>query len=167
MRIIVISDTHQYYRNIETIISQNLDADMFIHLGDGESESALLLRNFPEIENRFHYIKGNCDFDRSTPISKTIDVMPGHRIFATHGHRFQVKSSLDFLVQSAREEGCDIALYGHTHESRCTYENGVYVLNPGSASCPRDGNPPSYGVLDVSSAGVMTNVVFLKQKGLF
>ena len=35
-------------------------------------------------------------------------------------------------------------------------------MNPGSASCPRDGNPPSYGILDVSSAGVMTNVVFLE-----
>ena len=47
------------------------------------------------------------------------------------------------------------------------YENGIYVMNPGSASCPRDGNPPSYGILDVSSAGVMTNVVFLETKTRF
>lgn len=167
MRIIVLSDTHQYLRNLETIVRQNLDADLFIHLGDGESEAELLLRTIPEIADRFHYIKGNCDYGSGYPLFKTIDVMPGHRIFATHGHRYQVNFTLDYLTQTAREDGCDIALYGHTHVSQSTYENGVYVLNPGSASCPRDGNPPSYGVVDVSSAGVMTNVVFLKPKNHF
>ena len=47
MRIIVISDTHQYYRNFETIVLRNPDADMFLHLGDGESEYQLLCRNMP------------------------------------------------------------------------------------------------------------------------
>lgn len=161
MRMIVISDTHQNYRNLETIVRRNLDADAFFHLGDGESEYELLLRSIPEVADRFHYVKGNCDFG-SYPLFQTIDVMPGHRIFAAHGHRYQVKYTLDHLTQAAREDGCDIALYGHTHQSKSIYENGVYVLNPGSASCPRDGNPPSYGLVDVSSAGIMTNVVFLK-----
>ena len=101
-------------------------------------------------------------YKRQAPLTQTIDLMPGHRVFATHGHRYRVNSTLDYLEQAALEEGCDIALYGHTHVSQCTYENGIYVMNPGSASCPRDGNPPSYGILDVSSAGVMTNVVFLE-----
>ncbi len=162
MRIIVISDTHQLYCNLETIVRRNLDADAFFHLGDGENEYQLLLRSIPEVADRFHYVKGNCDYDSSTPRECAIDVMPGHRIFATHGHRYQVNYTLDVLTQAAREDGCDIALYGHTHVSRTTYDNGIYVMNPGSASCPRDGNPPSYGVLDVSSAGVLTNIVFLK-----
>ncbi|MCC8112219.1 MAG: metallophosphoesterase [Ruminococcus sp.] len=159
MKIIVISDTHGLYRNLETIVTRQNDADMFIHLGDGEREYRLLLENRPELENRFHYVRGNCDMG-DHPISECIDVMAGHRIFATHGHRYQVRSSLDVLAQYAREDGCDIALYGHTHISQSVYYNGVYILNPGSASCPRDGNPPSYGVVDVSHAGVMTNVVF-------
>ena len=149
MRIIVLSDTHQYYRNFETIVLRHPDADMFIHLGDGESEYQLLCRNMPEVADKFRYIKGNCDYGSEAPLTQTIDLMPGHRVFAT------------------LEEGCDIALYGHTHVSQCTYENGIYVMNPGSASCPRDGNPPSYGILDVSSAGVMTNVVFLETKTRF
>ena len=49
MRIIVLSDTHQYYRNFETIVLRHPDADMFIHLGDGESEYQLLCRNMPEV----------------------------------------------------------------------------------------------------------------------
>lgn len=167
MRIIVLSDTHQYYRNFETIVLRHPDADMFIHLGDGESEYQLLCRNMPEVAERFHYIKGNCDYGSEAPQTETIDVMPGHRIFAAHGHRYRVNSTLDYLEQAALEEGCDIALYGHTHVSRCTYENGIYVMNPGSASCPRDENPPSYGILDVSSAGVMTNIVFLETKTRF
>lgn len=161
MRILVISDTHQNYRNLEQIVRRNLDADLFIHLGDGESECSLLLSSIPEIADRFHYLKGNCDYGHY-PITKSIDLMPGHRLFATHGHRYGVKSTLTHLTQTAREDGCDIALYGHTHQSKSIYEDGVYVLNPGSASCPRDGNPPSFGIVDVSRAGVMTNVVFLR-----
>lgn len=121
----------------------------------------------PEVADKFRYIKGNCDYGSEAPLTQTIDLMPGHRVFATHGHRYRVNSTLDYLEQAALEEGCDIALYGHTHVSQCTYENGIYVMNPGSASCPRDGNPPSYGILDVSSAGVMTNVVFLETKTRF
>ena len=95
MRIIVISDSHQNYRNLEEIVRRNLDAQMFIHLGDGESESQQLLRNYPEIADRFHYVKGNCDYGSDAPIYEIIDVMPGHRIFATHGHhRWQGKTTV-------------------------------------------------------------------------
>lgn len=132
-----------------------------------KAEYQLLCRNMPEVADKFRYIKGNCDYGSEAPLTQTIDLMPGHRVFATHGHRYRVNSTLDYLEQAALEEGCDIALYGHTHASQCAYENGIYVMNPGSASCPRDGNPPSYGILDVSSAGVMTNVVFLETKTRF
>ena len=111
MRIIVLSDTHQYYRNFETIVLRHPDADMFIHLGDGESEYQLLCRNMPEVADKFRYIKGNCDYGSEAPLTQTIDLMPGHRVFATHGHRYRVNSTLDYLEQAALEEGCDIALY--------------------------------------------------------
>ena len=167
MRIIVLSDTHQYYRNFETIVLRHPDADMFIQLGDGESEYQLLCRNMPEVADKFRYIKGNCDYGSEAPLTQTIDLMPGHRVFATHGHRYRVNSTLDYLEQAALEEGCAIGVYGETLASQCAYDNGIYVLHPGSASCPWDGNRPSYGVLDVSSAGVMTNVVFLETKTRF
>ena len=40
MRIIVMSDSHGYSAQVEKIIHANPEADMFIHLGDGESEVA-------------------------------------------------------------------------------------------------------------------------------
>lgn len=163
MKIIVISDTHQYYRNFETILLQQKEAEAFIHLGDGESEYRLLCQAMPELADRFYCIKGNCDYGSELPQYRVIDIYPGHRIFATHGHRYGVNYSLEHLTQTARENGCDIALYGHTHVSYNSYTDGVYVLNPGSASHPRDGKAPSYGVIDISRAGVMTNVVFLGQ----
>ena len=67
------------------------------------------------------------------------------------------------LVQMAKENHCDIALFGHTHCSMCAYTDGVYVMNPGSASCPRDGRDPSYGYVDIVDGGVMTNVVFFRR----
>lgn len=160
MRILVFSDTHQYSRHLQDVVRQNLDADMFFHLGDGQREVSLLLETYPQIAERFYFVRGNCDYGSDAPLEQIVDVMPGHRIFAVHGHRYQVKYSLDYLARAANEAGCDIALFGHTHQSRCDYAYGIHFLNPGSASCPRDGNSPSYGVLDVSSAGVMTNVVF-------
>ena len=99
MRIIVISDTHQYYRNFETIVLRNPDADMFLHLGDGESEYQLLCRNMPEVADKFRYVKGNCDYGSDAPLTELIDVAPNHRILATHGHRYRVNSTLDYLEQ--------------------------------------------------------------------
>ena len=161
MRLIVISDTHQQYSNVSRVIERTKDTDTFFFLGDSESEYRLLCRNYPGFINRSYYVKGNCDYGCDAPLEQIIDICPGHRVYAVHGHRLNVNSSTEWLVRAARENECDIALYGHTHVSHCAYVDGVYILNPGSTSCPRDGKPPSFGVVDVSSAGVMTNVVFL------
>ncbi len=48
-----------------------------------------------------------------------------------------------------------------------TYENGIYVMIPAAPPAPETEIRLLYGILDVSSAGVMTNVVFLKTKTRF
>lgn len=161
MRIIVVSDTHGLYSRLHAVIMRNPDADAFIHLGDGEAECDLLLRNFPEIAPRFHHVKGNCDYGSQAPIFKTLDAAHGHRIFATHGHRYGVNFDLGTLITTAKENGCDIVLYGHTHVQKSVYEDGIYILNPGSASCPRDGRPASYGFVDITPSGIITNNVLI------
>lgn len=60
---------------------------------------------------------------------------------------------LEHLAQLAKMNGCKAALYGHTHVRRTEEVNGVYLMNPGSPSCPRGGNMPSYGILEVSDNG--------------
>lgn len=159
MRIIVISDTHGFYNRLYSIVMRNPKADAFIHLGDCVDECRDLLRNFPDLAGKFFYVRGNCDYGSDAPVFKTIDIAPGHRIFATHGDRFGVKYDLGTLITTAKENECDIALFGHTHERLCTYEDGVYIMNPGSAACPRDGKPCSYGFIDITDAGIVTNNV--------
>ena len=52
----------------------------------------------------------------------------------THGHRQRVKSSLYELLLQARNYGAQAVLYGHTHIPDCWFEDGLWILNPGTCS---------------------------------
>lgn len=158
MKIIVMSDSHRMYRPLEKIFSQ-YSADSYIHLGDGEDEINMIAGQFPD--KKIFHVKGNCDISSLNGNELFIELADNCRIFATHGHLYNVDFSLDDLKHKASEYGANIALYGHTHKRFCTYEDGLYIMNPGSASCPRDGKSPSFGIIDVSPSGIMTNIVEL------
>lgn len=157
MRIIVMSDSHGNYRALEKIILRNTDADWIFHLGDGESELDRFIIAHPVIAPKIIHVAGNCDY-HSLSNNDFVLPVPGHKIFATHGHRYGVNFSLDSLKDKAREHGCDIILYGHTHVRFNKNEDGFYILNPGSASAPRDNRAPSFGHIDISVQGVVTNI---------
>ena len=59
---------------------------------------------------------------------------------------------------AARERKADILLFGHTHVPMQDYDDGLYVLNPGSLH----GANASYGILDITPAGIMTNLLTLR-----
>lgn len=161
MRIIVISDTHGDYAALQRIINPNADADWIIHLGDGEKELDRYILNFPTMAPKIIHVAGNCDPNSLSPDVFTLPVME-HKILATHGHLYGVKSSLERLKMMARENECDIILFGHTHVPVERYEDGLYILNPGSASCPHEiGMKPTFGHIDISDAGVMLNIAEL------
>lgn len=157
MRIIIMSDTHRLFSSIEKIVTRNIDADMFIHLGDGEEDVNLIITKYPQIASKFIHIAGNCDHNSLSPAELVIPV-ENHRIFAAHGHRYNVKFSLDLIKNAASEKNCDIILYGHTHVRMNLYSDGTYIMNPGSASCPNDGTKPSFGVVEICDAGVSANI---------
>ena len=158
MRIVVLSDTHGNYFNLESIILRNTDADWIIHLGDGERELDNFILSHQKLAPKIIHVAGNCDFDS---LSNDVFVLPvlDHKILATHGHLYGVGGSLDRLKNLALTNGCDIVLFGHTHVRYQSNENGLYMMNPGSASIPRDGKKPSFGHIDISAAGVVTNIV--------
>lgn len=160
MRIIVLSDTHGNYRILEAILQRHANADACIHLGDGEREVQLFLSNHPEWQQKFFAVKGNCDFNHDMPLTLTLNLIPNHRIFAAHGNRHAVNYTSDILLQEAQAQNCDIVLHGHTHVRCIQYlPNGMYLMNPGSASQPRDGMLPSYGYIDYEKGGIfMTHV---------
>ncbi len=158
MKIVVMSDSHGSYRALDTVVKRHSDADMFIHLGDGERELNTLFMKNPQLEEKFHCCKGNCDYMNIIEImqkSEIIDLPYGHRIFATHGDKFGVKSGTGRLLLEAKRLGADIVLYGHTHCRENRYEDGIYIVNPSSIYNPRDGKPPSYAVMSISEKGIL------------
>lgn len=62
-------------------------------------------------------------------------------VYATHGHLYNEKKL------PPMQPG-DILLHGHTHVLCAKQAGDIVILNPGSVSIPKEGNPPTYGVLD-------------------
>ena len=77
----------------------------------------------------------------------------------THGHKYGVKYSLEPLLQAAEQQGCKIAVYGHTHLAHEAYRNGIYLLNPGCLCGSRA--KPSYGIIDLTPQGILTGIAYL------
>ena len=73
-----------------------------------------------------------------------------------HGHRYGVKGGLGSLIASAMRKGCDIALFGHTHEPYEEYlpEYRLWLFNPGSIAEPSHGDP-SFGLLTLTPDNVL------------
>lgn len=122
---------------------------MVLHLGDHTDDARELESVFPRLT--VCSVRGNNDyFDREVP-EHAVVTLDGVRIFLTHGHREQVYVREGKQVaQLAREEGCGLAFFGHTHRMYLERVNGVLVCNPGSISLPR-GGPASYGRLTVEN----------------
>ena len=157
MRIIVISDTHGNKNAIDSVFLRNSDADLFIHLGDGERDiDAFLLEN-PSYASRVIHVAGNCDFNS---LSNDFEIIPanGHKILASHGHIYAVKNSLEIIKKTAKRLNCDIVLYGHTHVRYNKFENDLYIMNPGSAGNPHDGKKPSFGTINIVPSGILMNI---------
>ncbi len=164
MKIIVMSDSHGVLPAAERVLCLHADADLFIHLGDGEREMSRLCSTMPDLAERLYYLKGNCDTGRLVQPTHTRLVLPlpwGHRIFAAHGDAYQVKYGTARIAFEARKEQADIVLYGHTHVRECRYEDGLYVINPGSLGCPRDGSAPGYALISISGKGILPNLATL------
>ena len=155
MRILVVSDTHKNAGNLRTILLAQPKAEIVIHLGDGEDDVALLKNSFPE--KMFLQVRGNCDWGSNLP-NTGVYTAEGVKIFYTHGHLYNVKSGLYQAVCAAREQKAQVLLFGHTHQALTDYEDGLYMMNPGSAGY----GAPSYGTLDITPQGIVTNVISLR-----
>lgn len=158
MRILVVSDTHRNVRNLREILLQQPSAEVVIHLGDVEEDVQLLRHSFPE--KMFLQVRGNCDWGSTLP-DRGIYEAEGVKIFYTHGHLYNVKTGLYQAVCAAREQKAQVLLFGHTHKALTDYEDGLYLMNPGSASCGSLGEPASYGTLDITPQGIVTNIIRL------
>lgn len=157
MRILVFSDSHGSGRAMQKAIDDHPEAEHIIFLGDGEEE-------FDELPlfyagRNFYAVRGNCDWHSKKPTQLLIS-LGGKKIFASHGHVQNVKYGYEGLIAAAKSQGADIALFGHTHRAVEFYDDGLYVMNPGSISRPASGHS-SYGIVDITPAGIMTSIAEL------
>ncbi|MEG0068721.1 phosphodiesterase [Cetobacterium sp.] len=161
MKIFVISDIHgsSYFlkKSLEAFKVEN--ADYILILGDelyhgprnplpedyNPKEVAEILNTYKE---KILAIRGNCDSEVDQMLLEypimgdyTTLFLNKKRIFATHGHIFN-KEKLPSLCEG------DILIYGHTHIPLAEEKEGIFILNPGSISLPKDGNENSYGIFE-------------------
>lgn len=148
-KLLIISDTHGSNKGIEKLKPLIAENDYVIHLGDGAGDMREIMRLFPD---KTYLCAGNCDFFSPLPDEGIIEV-EYLKILYCHGHRYGVKQSLQNLYYAAKEKGCDIALYGHTHNADITQKDGILLINPGSARYPAgEGGSYCYLVINKDKA---------------
>ncbi|MBS6007509.1 MAG: metallophosphoesterase [Clostridium baratii] len=145
MLIAVVSDTHRIDRYIDVVKKKIASAEILIHLGDNVDDVEKLSEGF---KGEVYAVLGNCDYSSEYPIERVIDIN-GVKIFATHGHNYNVKYGLNNIYYKTKEVGADIGLFGHTHQELIIRENGILLMNPGSPSLPR-GRGRSIGFITIN-----------------
>ena len=93
-------------------------------------------------------VRGNCDAEvdqmvLNFPITADYSILPmcSRNAFLTHGHIYSPSKLLPL------NEG-DLFVSGHTHIPSAEVIQGIYFLNPGSVSLPKQNYPRSYGILN-------------------
>lgn len=167
MNLLILSDSHRNRANILAAYKKSIRTDAILFLGDGvndfDNESSFM-------GTPLFMVQGNCDlipFFSEGDIKDELTLsFEGYRILMMHGHRYDVKFSLNGAVARANELGADILLYGHTHVPHEEYipagdryggvilQKPLYILNPGSIG-QRTGGAYSFGTLTLSKNGVM------------
>lgn len=99
------------------------------------------------LKSEIYAVRGNCEaevdqmvLDFPVMADYCILSIDGRTFYATHGHIYN-QDNLPPL-----KEG-DILIHGHTHVLKAEHREGYLLLNPGSVSIPKEGNPPTYAVL--------------------
>ena len=142
MQILVMSDTHGDSDVIEKVRGFFPNIDTFIHCGDSElpfSHKAL---------NGMKKVRGNCDIDQAFPDEAVFDI-EDVTVFVTHGHLFNVKTSILSLSYRAKEVDAQIVCFGHSHILAAEMIEDVLFLNPGSLLKPRGRKEKSFALVEI------------------
>lgn len=160
MKLFVISDIHGsvYYLKKALNKFNESKSDLLVILGDilyhgprnplpDEYNPKEVVKLLDEYKNKILAIKGNCDAyvdEMVLPfplVSESIIYNNNKRIFLTHGHILN-KDNMPKLLSG------DIMLYGHFHIPFIIEQDGVIIANPSSISLPKEGNKPTYMIID-------------------
>lgn len=101
-----------------------------------------------EQKDKIYAVRGNCDAEVDQMVLEfpiladyALLALNGKTFYATHGHVYH-EDALPPMQPG------DILIHGHTHLPVAEPMGDCFLLNPGSTSLPKGGNPCSYGMLD-------------------
>lgn len=161
MKLMFASDIHGSIGSAEKMVDayEREGADKLVLLGDllyhgprnglpkkyDPQEVVALLNNMKE---EIMCVRGNCDSEIDQALLE-FPIMPdyamifidGHTMFVTHGHIYNEKNLPPLYVG-------DILVHGHTHIPYAAEYRGLYCLNPGSVSFPKENFKKSYMIYE-------------------
>ncbi len=129
------------YKDKIVAVRGNCDADVDLMMLD-----IPIADEYAVVEDELTDAAGNASENGAS--SRTI------RLFLSHGHIFMPEcfpaNALSQLEPGdANDRPIDAYLYGHTHIFQLQKNfKGVLMVNPGSTSLPKGGNPPTFGFYD-------------------
>ena len=143
MKALIISDSHGLRDELIIISERHMhDVDVMIHCGDSELEL-----NAKELQD-YKVVRGNCDFLGAFP-EEIVHNLGESKLFATHGHLYGIKQSLQSLYYRSQEVDAKIVCFGHSHIMGAELIEGVLFINPGSILLPRLRKEKTYAVLEI------------------
>ncbi|ABX40757.1 metallophosphoesterase family protein [Lachnoclostridium phytofermentans] len=151
MNILIVSDSHGRYTNLERAIKKVSPIDMLIHLGDYEGDASYI----KEIADcPVEMVSGNNDYFTDIPREKFLEIGK-YYVMLTHGHRYGVNYGTEQLKEAAVLNGADIVMFGHTHQPLIDLkDDSLAVINPGSITQPRQaGRIPTFILMEIDSKG--------------
>lgn len=155
MKVVVMSDSHGCNEEMEFVINKEKNTDLWLHCGD--------ICMPPHAYGKLVTVRGNNDY-YNYPIERIINV-PGHRILMLHSHTLPYYGSREeMLVERAKENRCDIVLFGHTHVPVLKKIEGITLLNPGSLYHNRNGSPISYAVMRLDEAYLDVKLKYIEEE---
>ena len=161
MKILFASDIHgsAYYCRRLLDIYKETKASRMVILGDilyhgprndlpKEYAPKEVIAMLNPLKDQIYAVRGNCDTEVDQMVLQfpiladyALLVLDGKTFYATHGHVF----NQDHLPPM---QAGDILVHGHTHLLKAEKVNGHYILNPGSTSIRKGGNPATYAILE-------------------
>lgn len=149
MRLLVLSDSHGDYISLRMAIDNTWNADAIIFLGDGVHDIEKISDTPLVAGKKIITVRGNCDGSFCGYPTLAIEDFAGVKTYCTHGHDEKVKFGYQMLKEKAAQADAKLVLFGHTHTPCTEYENGMYIMNPGSV------RENSCGVVDITPNGIL------------
>lgn len=143
MKALIVSDSHSSTKELQQLKeTYEGHVDVMVHCGDSE-----LQPDHPDLQG-FQVVKGNCDFYNDFEDELQID-RNGTRFFLTHGHRYNIKMTLQTLLYRAKEVEANVVCFGHSHILGAEMIDDILFINPGSILLPRSRREKTFALLEI------------------